>query len=110
MLFRQNPNSSILLLAYKMVLFGNFVVCSNLSLMTFSADATGIDVNEVIHSSSSILVFLISFASILLLLTWWMDLPKRSFRILASSLATSYVTEIYKLHNYSLVNYNNYNT
>ena len=55
MLFRHNPSTSMMLLADKMVLFGSSVSCSNLSLITSSADATGIDVksavtsNEVIH-------------------------------------------------------------
>ena len=104
-LFRQNPSSSMMLLADKMVLFGSYAYCSNLSLMTFSADATGIDVksavtsHEVIHSPSSILVFLISSVNTLLLLTWWMDLPTRGFRILANSLTTPYVTEPLLGHN-----------
>ena len=55
-LCRQNPSSSMMLLANKVVLFGSSVSCSSLTLMTSNADATGIDVkkdvtsNEVIHS------------------------------------------------------------
>ena len=63
MLFRQNPSSSVMLLADKVVLFGSSVSYSNLTLITSNADATGIDVksvvtsNEVIYSTSSNLVF-----------------------------------------------------
>ena len=70
-----------------------------MTLITSNADATGIDVksavtsNDVIHSPSSNLMFLISSAKSFLLFTWKMDLPTRGFRILDSSLATPYVTE-----------------
>ena len=45
------------------------------------------------HSPSSSMVFFMSSANSLELLTWWMVLPVRGFRILANSLATPYVTE-----------------
>ena len=76
MLSRQNPNSPMMLLADKMVLFGSSVSCSHPALMISNANANGIDVksavisNEVIHSPSSILVLLISSANSILLLTW----------------------------------------
>ena len=75
-LFRQKPISYMMLMANKIALFGNYVSCSNLTLITSNADATGIDVksavtsNEVIHSPYCILVFLILSAHSLLLLTW----------------------------------------
>ena len=66
----------MMLLADEMVQFGNSVSCSDLSLVTSSANVTEIDVmstvtsNKVKHSPSSILVFLISSANSLLFLTW----------------------------------------
>ena len=72
----RTPETLKMLLADKMVLPGISVSCSNLTLITSNADATGIDVNsdvtsnEVIHSPSSNLVFLISFANSLLWFTW----------------------------------------
>ena len=70
----RTPATSRMLLVDKIVLFGNFVSCSSLTLITSIADPTGMEVksdvtsNEVIHSSSSNLVFLISSANSLLLL------------------------------------------
>ena len=76
MLFKQNPSNSKMLLVDSMVLFGSSVPCSNLTLMTSNADATGIHMNsavtsnDVIQSPSSYFMFLISSAKSLLLFTW----------------------------------------
>ena len=75
MLFKQNSSNSRMLLVDRMVLFGNSVSCCSLTLKTFIADATGMEVksdvtsNEVMHSPYSNLVFLISSANSLLF-TW----------------------------------------
>ena len=45
------------------------------------------------HSHSFSLVFFMSSTNSLELFTWWMVLPVMDLRILANSLATSYVTE-----------------
>ena len=72
MLSKQNPNSSVMLLAVKMDLFGRSVSRSSLFLIISKADGTGSDVNnvvitsDVIHSPSSSLVFLISNSFVLL--------------------------------------------
>ena len=66
MFFRQN---SRMLSVDKVVLFGSSVSCSSLPLITSNAAATAMEVksavtsNEVIHSPSSNLVFLISSAN-----------------------------------------------
>ena len=76
MLFRQNSSNSRMLLVDKVVLFGSSVFCSSLPLITSIAAATGMEVksdvtsNNVMHSPSSNLVFLIFSANSLLLLTW----------------------------------------
>ena len=74
--FRQKSSNSRMLSVDKVVLFGCSVSCSSLPLITSNAAATGMEVrgavtsNEVIHSPSSNLVFLISLANSLLLVTW----------------------------------------
>ena len=81
------------------VLLLSSVSCSNLFFVTCMADLTGMDVNraetssEMMHSPLSSLFFLMSSVNSLELLTWWIVLEVTGFRILANSLATTYVTE-----------------
>ena len=81
------------------VLWWSSVSCSNFFLVTSIVDFTGMDVKraatsyEMMHSPSSSLIFLMSSANSLELFIWWMVFPIRGFKILASSLATPYVTE-----------------
>ena len=50
MLLKQNPNSSMILLAVMMDLFRRSVSCSSLFLMVFNADDTGTAVNKAVTS------------------------------------------------------------
>ena len=82
------------------VVWWSSVSYSSFSLMTSNADFTGIEVKkaetsyEMMHSPSCSLIFLMSSANSLELLTWWMEFPVRGFKILASSFVTPYVTEL----------------
>ena len=89
----------MILTAAMLVLLGRSASCCSLLLMISSADGTGTDVNnaltsyDVMHSSSSSFVFLISSMNSLELLTWCSVDPSSGFIFLANSLATPYVTE-----------------
>ena len=76
MLHKQNSKSFKMLLVDMVALLWSSVSCSNFFFITCMADCTGMGVNraetsyEVMHSPFSSLIFLMSSANSLELLTW----------------------------------------